>query len=237
MENDTKRLRPGPEWIPLPNFVFAVPLPAANDEILKGFVKVIISLTARGVQEVFSMARSEVQFVTLCHLTTENGEMTFSAYTPFLGLVEFARNHLPPRMKSEKLREVIAGMDVVIQHRYAVPVDQFTPLVVVYEPKSRHILLTNENHFTNPQQFLDPRICLTTSGFLSFLGTFTLQSARSSADRPQIIELSNAQDWRNKGLEQWFRWFSQITNDGRWEISRIFVNNQNPEQYIYSYDG
>ena len=236
MINDDKGLAGGPAWIPLPNFGLKFPLASANEKSFKAVVKSMASLMALGVRDVFSAASSEIQFVMLCKLTSENGDMAFNAYMPYPRIVEFACNHLPPRMQGERLRAAIASTDVVIEHRYALIIGPLIPLVVVYEPTLKNILLTNQNHFTNPRQFLDPRICVTTSGFLSFLGTFTLESSKFSVDRPHISMFDDVQNLTNKGLEQWLHWFSQLSKDGKWETSRIYVNSQYPEQYIYSYD-
>ena len=234
---DEQRKPPKPGWIPLPNFEFAVPLAETSEDILKGFVKMMLSVTARGVQEVFPSTQSEIQLVMLCKLTQEDGGLAFTAYVPFQELVEFAHNHLPPRMMSDKLKRALAAMDLEIQHQYVVPVDLLTPVVVVYRPASKHVLLTNKNHFTSPQQFLNPRICRTTSGFLSFLGTFMLQSGESQSGKAKIFKVENSEDLVKEGLNQWFRWLSQMTNQGGWETSRIFVNVQKPEEYLYDYDG
>jgi hypothetical protein len=224
---------PESRWITLPNFEITIPAPP-SEALLRGFLRTMLSVSVRGVTEVFQGALTEIQFVMMCKLTKQEGSLTFSAYTPFQGLVLFAQNHLPPRMKGEELSRVMEAMNLDIQHRYAVPIDCLVPVVVVYRAEKRHILLTNKNHITNPRQFLNPRICHTTSGFLSFLGTFMLEFESSKA---QTFYVEGIESLLSENLDQWFRWFYNMRDKAEWDIQRIFVNAQNPEEYIYDYSG
>jgi hypothetical protein len=115
--------------------------------------------------------------------------------------------------------------------------DHLVPVVATYRPPLSHLLLTNIDHFDNPEQFLDPNACRTTSGFLNFLGALTVAQMKiESESAAPVIRFKNIEDTVNQGLEQWFRWLYNAMDRGEWSPSRIFVNSRNPEEYAYRYE-
>lgn len=224
----------GMEWIPIPSLSYFVP----KDVNVKEFLKIFFRVLAMGMQETFVPPMREIQFVSLCHLSIQGTELELTFSTPFEELVAYARQHLPGRIANTELKRLIETSPVEIQHQYGLPYDRLVPLVAVYKPVLQTLLLINKNHLTDPDQFLNPRYCRTTSGFLNFVGALELRNFKDSlAGQSPAFLFEQIEDIvGDKELDQWFRWFYDVLDHGRWETKRIFINSKNPEKYYYQYD-
>jgi hypothetical protein len=218
-------------WIPLPGFDFQMEVPDREDAI-KVFIKTMFRLASIATAAAFSEACQETQFVMLCKWFRKGPIVVFRSFVPHPGVVEFMQSQLPPQGSSASLNRLFEGSGLNVQHKYALPMDVLCPVVFVYRPAERHMFLGNENHFSNPEQFLSPNACRTTSGFLNFLGALSLLQAKDkNASKPLVI--NNVEDLVGAGLDEWLRWMYRTMERGTSELGRIRVKSNDPEQYIY----
>jgi len=234
------------EWISLPCFKYTQALAGSNEHTVRKTVKLIFQVIATGLTQVFSPSLKEIQFVMLCEVSFEAGCVAVSVYCPFQELVAFCANFMRsstsiyrPWSWPRALMTSLQSRKISVHHDYKLPTGCLVPIVVAYQPSLLKIALSNLNHFANPDQFLSPHRCHTTSGFLNFLGACSLKhelQKRINPDAPQLILLEHIEGAFGKGLDQWFRWLYHVLDRGTWETQRIFVGNKNPEEYIYSYD-
>jgi hypothetical protein len=132
----------------------------------------------------------------------------------------------------DQLDAVFRSVNVNIQHSYRCPLDMLFPVVIVFRPAGRELLLANENQFADPGQFLSAQLCRTTSGFINFLGA--LSWAELNSDGKLLIREKEVAE--KTELHEWLRWLRQMLDQGKWETGRILVNVKDAEEYIYDYD-
>jgi len=141
-------------------------------------------------------------------------------------------DHLPPRLSFMALNSIFQEESVDVLHNYRCPLGVLFPVVILYRPASKLVLLANDNHFQDPQQFIDPHLCHTTSGFLNFVGALSLAVGQGSR---QIV-IRNQQALESAGLSEFLRWLDEFWHNGTWQTQRILVNAANPEEYLYDYE-
>ena len=187
--------------------------------------------------DLFPVTMTEVQFVVLLRLTVDQGELCHTTFAPYPELIARMRSWFSSENRAQVVESAFQESKIEIEHRYALPVDTLTPLAVVYKPMMKHALLTNKNHLSNPAQFLMPQLCRSTSGFLNFLGTFTL-AASMQGPGPHLIKIDNIDKAMDQDIDPWFRWLYHFIDSGRaFDPNRIYVNSKHPEEYQYAYGG
>src|ERR1700730_6723423 len=135
-------------------------------------------------------------------------------------------------MGSDQLKRAVRS-SVDIDYKLAMVPDIFLPLVFVYQPILKRLTITNQSHFSNPQQFLDANLCRTTSGFLNFIGALCIRVDSENG----VIEW-NVESAMNQGLDQWFRWLYYCLDTGNgFDPKLLYVSADNPERYLYDYTG
>jgi hypothetical protein len=122
-------------------------------------------------------------------------------------------------------------------HKYAIVEGALTPIAFQYKPVLRQIVATNENQVSAPKQFLNPHLCKTTSHFLNFIGTLSLQTALKFPEgTTPIFHFDNFEQLFNAGLDHWFPWFYHFLDTGTFfDLKRLFVSTQDSEEYRYHY--
>jgi hypothetical protein len=222
------------DWIPLPNYSFNMPLPDSEAAFAE-FAKLMFRMIALGVAEAHPKPSDEFQFVLLCRSFKEGNRTCFTAYAPFPQVVTFVRNHLPPKMESKALGQFLKDSQIEVRHSYAFPLDILLPMGIFYYPAANQVLFSNRNQYETPQQFLNPYSCQTTSGFLNFLGSFSLAAAKGDPASRKTFVVGKVDDPVGTGLKEWSRWLQHYIDCGLWETDRILISSKDPEHYLYNY--
>lgn len=213
----------------LPAFDFRAPAREAAPEIQRGLVKGMFQLVASAIVEYWDTNQSQLQFVSSIRYSVARGEFEFDFACPFPVLTELIQKNIKDARRA-------AGRikNLSIRYKMRVPDNLRVPIVFVYEPTNKALLVTNENHFSNPQQFLDPELCRTTSGFLNFIGTFLL--LENITDGAVLVEETLAQGniVMNRGLDEWMRWlYCLVDKNIVYQQKRILVDPEAPETFFF----
>jgi hypothetical protein len=220
------------EWMAIPDVRYVRPEATMAEEDFKAVVKSFFWMIVAGIVETPAFAAGETAFVSLVRIRREDGDLVISLTCPF---------DAPLRYVTGLTREDLAGSagqrlsarlrDVGVEHRYMLVEDLLVPIVVHYDSRASHVLLTNQNHFSNPDQFISPWLCSTTSGFLNFIGAQELRESRA-------VLVADPEAIMNEGLDEWFRWLYCTMETGKnYESRRLLVRRDNPEEWVYDYDG
>lgn len=211
-----------------------MPLPD-SEEAFKEFVKLMFRIIALGVAEAPPKPSDEFQLTLLCRSFKEGNRTSFAAHAPFPQLVTFVRNHLPPNMESNTLGQILKNSQIEVRHKYAFSLDILLPISIFYYPAGNQVLFSNMNQYEAPQQFLNPYSCRNTSGFLNFLGSFSLAVAKSNPASRKAFVIGKVDDPVGVGLIEWSRWLQHYLDCGIWDANRIFISPKDPERYRYNY--
>ena len=213
----------------LPAFDFRAPSKEVAPEIQKELVRGIFQLFASGIVEFWGTNQAELQFVSSIRHTLARGEFEFDFACPFPTLVELIQINL-----KDARRALGRIKNLNIKYKMLLPDNARVPVVFVYVPNNNTLLVTNENHYGNPQQFLDPELCRTTSGFLNFIGTFLLlENIPDGATHVETV-IAKGNDVMNRGLDEWMRWLYRLADTNMiYEQKRILVDPKNPEEFFF----
>ena len=212
-----------------------MPLPD-SEEAFKEFAKLMFRIIALGVEEAPPKPSDEFQLVLLCRSAKEGNRVSFTAYVPFPQLVTFVRNHLPPNMESKTLAQILKNSQIEVRHSYAFSLDDILfPMGIFYYPAGNQVLFSNRKQYEAPQEFLNPYSCRTTSGFLNFLGSFSLKAAKGDPASRKTLVAGKVDDPIGAGLKEWSRWMQHFIDRGIWETDRILISPKDPERYLYNY--
>jgi hypothetical protein len=231
---DAKNSGPEPGWVPLPGYSFDMPLPD-SEEAFKEFTKLMFRIIAIGVAKTPPKPSGDYQLALLCRSYEEQHRTYFTAFAPSPQLVAFIRAHLPPNMDAKTLRAVIESSEIEVRHAYAFLPDTLLPIAVFHYPAMHQVLFSNRNLYETPDEFLSPYSCRTTSGFLIFLGALSFAITKGKPNSPKTFIAGKIDDPRSSGLTEWCRWQQHWLDSGSWETNRIFINENDPESYIYNY--
>jgi hypothetical protein len=223
-----------PGWIPLPSYSFGMPLPD-SEEAFKEFTKLMFRVIAIGVAKTPPKPSEDYQLALLCRSYEEEHYTYFAAFAPSPQLVAFVRAHLPPNMDAKTLSAVIESSETEVRHAYAFLPDTLLPIAVFHYPAKHQVLVSNRNLYETPDEFLNPHSCRTTSGFLIFLGALSFVMAKSKPNSPKTFIAEKIDDPMSCGLTEWCRWQQHLLDSGSWETNRIFINENDPERYVYNY--
>lgn len=218
--------------IELPRFAWSLDkqrLPGITDrDIVKNFMRALASAW-RAMQT----RPDDDGFVALVRLTSTPDRFDFEMHCPY----EQVLAPLAEAAARKKLVDhpSVAGLD--IQHKYAL-MDARCPVVFMWRHKTQDVLITNEYHTQNPQQFLAIDRVGTTSGFLNFIGALNLMSAMGeemtyTKQLPLLMR-----DAMAARADEWLRWFHHHVDERViFERRRLFVDPRHPESYFYDYSG
>lgn len=221
------------DLIPLPGFDFRAPLKSASPEVLKNLAKGMIQIIAAGLMEFLGSNPKDMQFVSLITLDHKQDEFTFDFYCPYLDLVKCVQSYAN---NIESAVGKISGLS--INYKMAMPVSVRLPMVFVYQAKKNELLVSNENHFSRPEQFLDPEACRVTSGFLNFLGTLLMLNDMNDDDDDKHMKsiLARGNTAIKRDLDEWLRWlYCLVDRNELYNTRRILVVKDDPERYFYDY--
>jgi hypothetical protein len=223
-------------WISLPSFVFGIPSGDGDrvEEMVRYFTSSMLKLHGIATATVFAEAKSEVQFVALCRVDHEDGVISFRSFAPDPDIVTFVTAQVPPAVAAQHTHALLENFAMPVRQSCVLPLGGWAPVVVAYSPNTRSVLLTNLNQIRTPEQFQNPWTCMTTSGFLNFLGTFLLKY--QTDDTQTVVEVSDIEALLGEGLDPWIRWLHHFMETGTaFESNRVFVRQDEPEQYDYKY--
>lgn len=226
-----------PEWTAIPKWQFALPIGDQPQEMKDEFMKTVIRTIARGLEELIPKTVREAQVVVLLRLTISGNIWRLTLICPWQELVAYLLDHTPPRATVEQWQKDIRLSALDLRHQYAIVDGALTPIVFQYKPVLRQVLATNQNQVSSPDQFLSPHLCKTTSHFLNFLGTLSIQTAlKFPPGTPPIFVVDNFEQLFNSGLDHWFSWFYHFLDTGTlFDSERLFIGTKDSEQYRYHY--
>lgn len=215
------------DWAQLPAVSFR--RRTCEPEDLNQLIKIFLRVAVGGAGEVAAARGGELQFVGLVRLTDVDGGARISLKCPYeqpirlmMGMQDASTTN-DPQVRASILRDLLFKCNIVG--------DIEVPVVFVFSPASDSVLLMNQNHFSDPDQFLDPALCRTTSGFLNFIGASNIKGSMTT-----IVQ--NLEPLMNKGLDEWFRWlYCTIETGVSFDPERVLVRRSNPEEWVYDYDG
>jgi hypothetical protein len=222
------RKRPIPAGtIPLPGFIWEAERARLKGASDKDMVKQFMSAIAYGWRAV--QKAGDAAMVALIRVTTEPDRFEFAVSCANPAVIE----PLDP-----KYRDRVGNLpDVDIRHRYAIT-DQLCPVVFGWQKAKNEILITNEYHFANPNQFLAIDRVGTTSGFLNFIGAlgillFKEEEKEFTSALPALLK-----DAMTSRADEWLRWIHHLKDErALFAPKRILVERNNPETWFYDYSG
>lgn len=213
--------------IPLPGFTWEAERARLNGMPDKDMVKLFMTAIAYGSRAV--QEGRDAATVALVHVITNPNRFTFAAS---------CANPVMLQPLDPKYRDRIPALpDVNIRHRYAIT-DQLSPVVFAWEKAKNEILITNEFHFGNPNQFLAIDRVGTTSGFLNFVGTlgillFKGEEKEFTAALPALLK-----DAMAARADEWLRWIHHLADKRTlFAPKHVLVDSNNPETWYYDYSG
>ena len=237
-----KALAPRPDWepsdwMPIPTVTYHRPAQSVRDgDELRQLIKGLFGMVVAGLPELPGPATAVKEFVTMLRLTQDEHEIALTFISPYpeaLHLMASGSSIDLGGPEGERIMERISGVE--IQHSYAIIEGIFLPVVVSYDPGAKRVHFVNKNHVANPDQFMSPWLCRTTSGFLNFIGA---QQIAIELRKSKNIVVSDLEAVMNQGLDEWFRWLYYAMETGMMlETDRLLVNKADPEQYAYQYSG
>lgn len=215
-------------WMRLPAFGWAHPGASADqaDALLRLFLRMIVtSLEPR--------AEAGLEFCGLLKVETGDGfDLSFAC--PFeepRTLLERVAGAAPA--EREQLFGRLTTRD--LQMQLVAPAGLRVPVAFQIEPGVDRVRLGNQAVVSNPEDFLSPGSCRTTSGFLGFVGATMVRDA--FATQPVML-VSDIEAAMNQGLDEWFRWlYCSMERGISLDLDRVFVRRSDPEQFLYDYDG
>lgn len=222
----------------IPNGVIALPyldwsadrsrLPGQSDkDITKGWMRYFaIMLAASGRR-----LGTDTGFVALIRVKSTQEQFSISVCAPCPDFIEPLRGPNPgAHMRNDP---VPAGLD--IKYKFAL-LDTRCPVVFIWRKATNQVLVTNEHHLQNPEQFLAIDRVNTTSGFLNFIGSLQLLSLADGTEAHYNRLPGLMRQAMTARADEWLRWFSHLADEHvLFAPSRVLIDPQNPERYFYDY--
>lgn len=223
--------RPGHDpaaWVPLPSFAWAHRGPSEGDvnSLLKLFLRIIVTSLA-------PRAMRGLEFCGLLKVDTEDGfELSFAC--PFdepRALVDRVAG--AGASEREQLFDDLTARELQLQ--LAAPVGVRVPVAFAFEPGVDAVRVGNQAIMANPERFLSPASCRSTSGFLGFVGATIVRDAMVTQP---VMVYADIEAAMNQGLDEWFRWlYCSVERGISFDLNRVHVRRSEPEQYLYDYEG
>lgn len=200
---------------------------------LRDTVKDWMRYLAYGCSALAKSFGQDLAFVALIRISSEKDPFTISMYCPYPQIFK-------PLRDSDALKHLAAEAGTPeIWHKYGL-LEGLCPLVFQYSRASNEVLITNENHLTNPTQFLNTDYCKTTSGLLNFIGALSILEAENTSGTATHYQAAEAwmKSAMNSKRDEWLRWFYHLADRTVFfEPDRILVEPNHPETYYYNYSG
>lgn len=222
------RKRPIPaDTIPLPGFIWEAERARLKGATDKEMVKQFMTALAYGWRAV--QRGGDAAMVTLVRVITKPDRFEFAVSCANPAVIE----PLDP-----KYRDRVGNLpDVDIRHRYAV-IDQLCPVVFAWQKAKNEILITNEYHLANPNQFLAIDRVGTTSGFLNFIGALGILSFKGEEKEFAAVLPHLLKDAIAARADEWIRWIHHLFDErALFAPKQILVERHNPEVWYYDYSG
>lgn len=221
-----KVLQPRPgmrreDWMPIPALDWVSGQPGVDlNEQAKLFMRWLMA----AVDATLGAVGAPVQFVVLLGVESRPGELKLSVICPFEAPLALMR-------AGDAKRDLPRITELDIDLRFGVLADTRVPVVVDCDRRADRYAFNNFNQLQEPRQFMNPRWCGTTSGFLNFIGAREIDGAK-------MIVMSNLAAIRDDGLDEWFRWLYCTTETGfTFDSGKLLVRVDDPETWVYDYDG
>jgi hypothetical protein len=172
-------------------------------------------------------ARGAIEFVALVEVDAGDEQSTYTLICPFEEPLELMRA-ASSRGSGEYLPK--AG-ELTIGFHFGLLQEKLVPVVVACDPVAEQYSFRNLNQLKDPHQFANPFLCETTSGFLNFLGAYSIESS-------ELVVMQDLDALYDRGLDEWFRWLYCASETGvSFDSARLLVKRDDPERWIYNYDG
>ena len=222
------------DLIGLPNFDFTWPNNDRRQGTEKMFVKFLMYLIAAALRAPFRAQTERFVFVSLVEFNMTEENFKFKFMCPYPDIVSQAQQSFKTAQAKAAFADTFKDME--INHKYAIPLGIRVPLVFDYNHRDNRLLIMNHNHMSDPDQFLDPQKCRSTSGFLSFLGTISMLENMQSDVQYMNSIVSFVNTLPNQGLDELLRWLYNLIDHGVLLYpSRILIDPNSPETYYYNY--
>jgi hypothetical protein len=218
------------EWMKLPGWGFELPIGDKTEQMQRLFIVIVARTLSLALQALIPNSLAETQTLIVSTLRIEGKMLHLSLWCPHQEVIAYLLDHTPPRMSAEQWYEDIraSGADVIWDCEMYPGL--LTPIVFVYQPKLRQMRVTNANHRSNPDQFLTPRRCTSTSNFLNFLSSFSLRLGHG----PNVILLDNVDMLIDAGVDQWLAWwFHYMTTGNIFDPDLIYISTRDPERFVF----
>mgnify|MGYP002620229184 CR=1 FL=1 len=226
-----------PEWTTIPTWTLDLSIGGQPERVQKDLVRVLVRTIARGIEELCVTSAPEVQVLVLLKLRTEGDAWRVTVISPWHELVGYLTDNCPPRAAVDVWREATDKLAADVTHQYAVVLDALTPIAFRYRPALRQMLATNKVQMSDPEQFLQPQLCKTTSHFLNFVGTISMHYRMAETEgKTPVFLFEDIDNLFDAGLDHWFAWlYFWIDTSTLIDLDRLFVGAKNPEEYRYHY--
>jgi hypothetical protein len=146
---------------------------------------------------------------------------------------------LAPLEKRDLLAKIgedpaVANLD--IRYKFGLYEDTLCPVVFVWQNATRDVLVTNEYHLNNPEQFLAIDRVGTTSGLLNFIGALSVMNVQDPAGAHYSRFPGLMREAMNAHADEWLRWFGHYSKEKVLiSTKHLLVDSENSEHYFYHY--
>jgi hypothetical protein len=222
-------------WVELPGFVYGVPKPTRDVDAAKNVLaEAFVRLYAIAALRHFGPKGGDVEFVLLCKLEDSGDRLEFHSYTPYPEIVSHIKTLIASPGSGAHVARALKGFEGKVASECVFPEAYLFPVVAICSPTKKHFRFTYRNQFNDPDQFLNPYHCKTTSGFLNFVGCLLHKQAGKPDAR---IQVDNMHAVLGKGLDPFIRWVYDLTANGGFYPENVLVNVDNPEAFDVKYTG
>jgi hypothetical protein len=216
------------EWKPVPVVRYVQPADAPAPIELHTLLKLFLRLVVSGVEGRAAAANGEFQFVGLFTFHRDEDGLSLSLVCPYDEPRRFLMEALQGDV-ADRAAQLARVTTRELRLTCSFPENTTVPVVFSFSPETEHVLVTNQNHFSNPDQFLSPWLCRTTSGLLNFVGATNIRDSN-------IALVKDIEDVMNQGLDEWFRWlFCAMETGETFDVERLLVRKMDREEYVYAY--
>jgi hypothetical protein len=225
--------RPGwrrDEWSPIRQFTWS--FPTDTGETHKELVKVFARALSTAIDLTLRRPGFDPAMVALVRMSQEGSRTAFTTIAPYREPFDFLERvfHTPSASPEHDRFGRRAG-ELELELRFGLLADTLVPIVISCGPDPQTVVLDNRRHLGNPREFLDPELCRSTSGFLSFVGAVSLVGDETPLSFDDASVLS-------RELDEWLRWLHYCMKTGvLLDPDRLLVNRSAPERYVFEYDG
>jgi hypothetical protein len=215
------------EWRPLPTLAYVHPLADADaTSTVEDVARVVFRSAVGGLKAIAEERGEDLSLVSLARFEVDSDELRCVLACPSQGVIDHVKAlWAADRGEREANARRLADMDLRL--RFGLPLETLVPVVLSYDLRGAQGDVMNQNHLADPDQFLSPASCGTTSGFLNMVGSLALKGGGS-------IALNNLHDFVDAGRDEWLRWFFHARETGvLLDLDRLLVNRADWERWAY----